>query len=58
VYSRATLFFVMFFHFRKASVVLTCSGSFMSHSFVSRVSLVITVSSVASALPSFLSWKA
>jgi len=39
-------------------MVLTCSGSAMSHSLVRRFSVAIAVSTVASALPFLCSWKA
>ena len=49
---------MLFFHCRSAKVVLTCSGSSMLHSFVSRFSRAVAVSIVESALPFFFSCHA
>ena len=49
---------MLFFHVTVARMVLTCSGSFMLHSLDSAFSLVVAVTIVDSALPSFLSCHA
>jgi hypothetical protein len=52
------LCFVLFFHSSVVNVALTCSESSMSHRVDSLFSFLIVVSTVDSARPSFLSWKA
>jgi len=48
---------VLFFHSSVARMALACSGSFMSHSFESCLSLVIAVLIVLCAFPFFWSWN-